>query len=187
MTTAKKIGLITLIASLSWGAQAANFDYNYGQIGYELGDYQGLTLTGSYEINKDIFVVASYIATSNDDLVFDLDYDEIRIGAGYRMPINGKTDAVFTVSFDSGEVDKVVFGTPVSVDDTGLYLTAGVRHNLNSKVELAGSIYHITTFDGDTGIRGEVRYNINDKMSAGLAYLSGDYLDGLSLNFRMNF
>ena len=103
------------------------------------------------------------------------------------MPIDPKTDAVFTVSLDSGEASVVFLGTKISVDDTGILATAGLRHNLNTQIELASSIYHITTFDGDTGIQGEARYNIDNKMSAGLAYKSGDYLDGLSLNFRMGF
>lgn len=189
MTITKKMGLVALLASLSWGAQAANFDYNYGQIGYETGDFTGLTLTGSFEINKDMFVIARYAALTNDDAGVDIDYTDISVGAGYHMPIDTKTDAVFTVSFDSGEVDvPAVFPFPASTnDDTGILLTAGVRHNLNAQIELAGSIYHITTFNGDTGIQAEARYNINKKMSAGLSFASGDYLDGLGLNFRMGF
>lgn len=196
MTITKTIGLIALLASLSLGAQAAkslraqaaNFDYNYGQIGYETGDFEGLTLTGSFEVNKDIFVLARYVALTNDDLGVDLDYDEISVGAGYHMPIDKKTDAVFTVSFDSAEVGFIVpIIGKVSVDDTGVLLTAGVRHNLNPQIELAGGIYHSTTFDGDTGIQAEARYNINNKMSAGLGFTSGDFVDGLNLNFRMGF
>lgn len=179
MTTTKKIGLLALLASLSWGAQAANFNYNYGQIGYETGDFEGLTLTGSFEVNKELFVLARYVAVTDDSLGIDIDYDEISVGAGYHMPIDQKTDAVFTVSFSSGEVG--------ALDDTGLLATAGVRHNLNNQIELAGGIYHISIFDGDTGIQGEARYNIDNKMSVGVTYVSGDYLDGLGLNFRMGF
>lgn len=99
------------------------------------------------------------------------------------MPVNKKTDAVFTISFSSGEFD----ATPQSNDDTGLLLTAGVRHNLNTQIELAGNIYHISTFNGDTGLQAEARYNINNKMSAGLTFSTGDYLDGYGINFRMGF
>lgn len=182
MTITKKVGLVALLASLSWGTQAADFDYNYGQIGYQTGDFTGLALTGSFEVNKDIFVLARYISMANDELGFDVDYDEFSIGAGYHMPINKKTDAVFTVSFSSGEFD-----APPGNDDTGVLLTAGVRHNLNTQFELAGGIYHISTFDGDTGLQAEARYNINKKMSAGLTFSTGDYLDGFGLNFRMGF
>ena len=193
MTFTKKIGLIALLASMSWGTQAANFDYNYGQIGYETGDFTGLTLTGSFEINKDMFIIARYAALTNDDAGIDIDYTDISVGAGYHMPIDNKTDAVFTVSLDSAEIDQPAvtilgFTFPgFTADDTGVLLTAGVRHNLNAKVELAGGIYHVTTIDGDTGIQGEARYNINNKMSVGLGFTSGDYLDGLNLNFRMGF
>lgn len=183
MTITNKIGLVALLASLSWGTQAADFDYNYGQISYQTDDYTGLALTGSFEINKDIFILARYIAMTNDEQGFDIDYDEISVGVGYHMPIDTKTDAVFTVSFSSGEFD----ATPQSNDDTGLLLTAGVRHNLNTQIELAGGIYHISTFNGDTGLQAEARYNINKKMSAGLTFSTGDYLDGFGINFRMGF
>ena len=197
MTATKKIGLIALVASLSWGAQAANFDYNYGQVGYETGDYDGLTLTGSFEVNEELFVLARYTGLSNDDTGVDIDFTEISIGAGYHMAIDEKTDAVFTVSLNSSEVDSpsqtvIIGGFPVTVpgftvDDTGILLTAGVRHNLNANVELAGGIYHNSAFDGDTGFQGEARYNINNEMSAGLSFTSGDFVDGLGVNFRMGF
>ena len=187
MTATKKIGLIALLASLSWGAQAGNFDYNYGQIGYETGDFEGLTLTGSFEVNKDVFVIARYVALTDDSLGIDIDFDDISVGAGYHMPIDQKTDAVFTVSFDSAEFSAIILGNKVTADDTGLLATAGVRHNLNAQIELAGGIYHVSTGDGDTGLQGEVRYNIDKKMSAGVSYISGDFQDGLGLNFRMGF
>lgn len=193
MTATKKIGLIALLASISSGAQAANFDYTYGQVGYETGDFDGLTLTGSFEVNEEVFVLARYAALTNDDAGIDVDYTDISVGAGYHMPIDEKTDAVFTVSFDSAEVDIpsvtiLGFTFPGStVDDTGILLTAGVRHNLNANVELAGGIYHNTTFTGDTGFHGEARYNINNEMSAGLSFMTGDFLDGLGINFRMGF
>lgn len=181
MAVTKKIGLIALLASLSWGAQAANFNYNYGQLGYETGDFAGLTLTGSFPVDEQIFVIARYSALTNDLAGVDVDYTDISVGAGFHMPINAKTDAVYTISFDSAEVDVPAY------DDTGILLTAGIRHQLNAKVELAGGIYHQSTFDGDTGLQAEARYNINNKMSAGISYVSSDFADGLGLNFRMAF
>lgn len=187
MDTGNKIKLIALLASLSWASHAADFNYNYGQVSYETGDFEGLVLTGSFEINKDMFIIARYVDTTNDEYGIDIDYSEVSVGAGYHMPVDPKTDAVFSVSFDSGEAEALISGIPVSDDDTGVLLTAGIRHSLNPQIELAGGIYHISTFDGDTGIQGEVRYNINNEMSAGLSYLSGDYLDGFGLNFRLGF
>lgn len=182
MTITKKIGLFTLLVTMSWGTHAAGFDYTYGQIDYQTGDYEGFALTGSYEVNKDIFILARYINMSNDETAADIDYSEFSIGAGYHMPIDNKTDAVFTASFSSGEFDT----TPKS-DDTGFLLTAGVRHNFSPQFEFAGNIFHINTFNGDTGIQAEARYKIDNKMSAGLKISLGDYLDGISANFRMGF
>ena len=179
MNITKKLSLVALLASLSWGTHAAGFNYNYGQIELKTGDYDGLALTGSFVINKDFFIIANYIDTTNDELGFDVDVDAITVGAGYHMPIDKKTDAVFTVSAASVDVGPI--------DDTGIFLTAGVRHNLNSDIELAGGVQHISAFDGESGLYGEARYNINKTMSAGLTFTTGDYLDGLGLNFRMGF
>ena len=182
MTISKYFSLIALFTSLSISAQAAGFNYNYGQVGFETGDVEGLALTGSFDINKDIFVLGRYIDGDYEEGPFDLDYSEFSIGAGYHMPLNQKTDAVFTLSFHSIEVE--------DFDDTGILVSAGVRHMISPQVELAGNIFH-TTVDvdngGDTGFYGEARYNINSKMSAGLNFTSSETVDGLGINFRMGF
>ena len=81
MTTIKKIGLVALLSSISWAAHAANFNYNYGQIDYLSGDYDGFGLSGSFEINNEVFVRADYVGISNDA---DVDYTQISVGAGYH-------------------------------------------------------------------------------------------------------
>mgnify|MGYP001397640038 CR=1 FL=1 len=184
MKIKKQFGYIALLTSVTLTAQAGNFNYSYGELGYETGDFDGLTLTGSFEINKDMFILARYVGVSEEVFGIDFDYTEVSVGAGYHMPIDQKTDAVLTASFVNGEVDTV---GGITVDDNGVLLTAGVRHNLNPQVELAGNLYYISIFDGDFGIRGEARYNINPTMSAGLSFTSGDYLDGVGINFRLGF
>lgn len=179
----KKLSPYALFASISIGAHAAGFNYNYGQIGFETGDVEGLALTGSFNINKDMFVLGRFIDGDIEIGRFnDLDYSEFSVGAGYHMSINKQTDAVFTLSLHDIEVE--------NNDDTGILLSAGVRHMINQQIEVAGNIFH-TTVDvddgGDTGFYGEARYNINSKMSAGLNFTSSDTVDGLGVNFRMGF
>ena len=183
MTTLKKLLSVTLFASLSMGVHAANFNYNYGQVGIETGDVEGLVLTGSFDITKDIFVLARVIdgdierRRSND-----LDYSEFSAGAGYHMPVNKQMDAVFAISLHSIDIE--------NNDDTGILFSGGIRYMINQQVELAGNIFH-TTADvdggGDTGIYGEARYNIKSKMSAGVNFTSSDTVDGLGINFRIGF
>ena len=189
MSTVKKLGAIALFSSLSVATHAANFNYNYGQIGFETGDVEGLALTGSFDINKDMFILGRFFDGEDDESAVDIDYSEYSIGAGYHMPINQKTDAVFTLSFHNAEVDVPAFGpfASFSDDDNGILVSAGVRHMINPQVELAGNIFHTTVFDGDTGFYGEARYNINSKMSAGLNFTSSETVDGLGINFRMGF
>jgi len=184
MITIKKMGAIALLASLSLATHAADFNYNYGQLGYETGDFEGLVLTGSFDINKDIFIIAHYADTTNDDFGVDVDYSELSIGAGYHMPVNKDMDAVFTVSLVDADIDGPVLGAG---GDTGILLTAGVRFNLNESVEFAGGAFYNSAFDIDFGIQAEARYNINKTMSAGLNYTNSDAIDGLGVNFRIGF
>ena len=184
MNIKKQFGIIALFGSLSMTAQAGSFNYSYGELGYETGDFDGLTLTGSFEINKDMFILARSVNLTEEVFGVDFDYTEFSVGAGYHMPIDQKTDAVFTASLVNGEVDTI---GGITVDDNGVLLTAGVRHNLNPQFELAGNLYYISIFDGDFGIRGEARYKFNPDMSAGLSFTSGDYLDGIGVNFRLGF
>ncbi len=182
MITIKKMGAIALLASLSLATHAADFNYSYGQLGYETGDFEGLVLTGSFEVNKDIFIIGRFVDATDDAPAVDVDYSELSIGAGYHMPVNKDMDAVFTVSLVDGDIDG-----PVSGSDTGILLTAGVRFNLNESVEFAGNVIYNSTFDADFGIQGEARYNINKTMSAGLNFTSSDSIDGLGVNFRIGF
>ena len=184
MITIKKMGAIALLSSLSLATHAADFNYSYGQLGYETGDFEGLVLTGSFDVTKDIFVIAGYADTTNDDFGVDVDYSQLSIGAGYHMPVNKDMDAVFTVSLVDGDIDGPVLGAG---SDTGILLTAGVRFNLNESVEFAGGALYNSAFDGDFGIQAEARYNINKTMSAGLNYTNSDFIDGLGVNFRMGF
>ena len=188
MKIQKIVGVAALLATLPMASNAANFNYNYGQIDYQSGDFDGFGVSGTFEINDEIFVRAGYIGATNDDAGFDIDYTRISVGAGYHMPIITKTDtdAVFTVSIVNEELDNPTLPGG-SVDETGIMLTAGVRHNLNSDVELAGDLFYIDALDGDFGIYGEARYNINKDMSAGIGFTSSDHIDGLSLNFRFGF
>lgn len=191
MKITKRIGLIALFTSLSWAAHAAKpatgFNYNYGQIDYFAGDFDGLGVTGSFEVNDKIFVRASYAGTTNDEGGADVDYTQLSVGAGYHMDIQNDTDAVFTISIVNEEVEIPAILPGVSADETGLMLTAGVRHNLNPDVELAGHIFYIDALDSDVGIYGEGRYKFKDNMSAGLGFTASDYIDGLNLNFRFGF
>lgn len=193
MKTANRIAHLVLLSSLSCSVYASDFNYQYGQIDYLMGDFEGFAVKGSFNITDQIFAIAGYTGASDDEAGFDIDYTQLNIGAGYHMPINQQTDAVFTVSIVDAEVeipDTVILGIPIpgyTEDDTGVLLTAGVRFNVSPEVELAGGIHHISTFDGDTGIHAEARYHFKPNMSGGIGFSTDDYNDGLSINFRMGF
>lgn len=189
MSFTKKMGLSVLLATVSWTACAQGFNYNYGQIDYHSGDFDGLGLTGSFVLNNELFIRAGYIGTSDDDAGFDVDYTRLNVGIGLYKPLNQKTDGVVTVSIVNEEVETdAINNIPSrSTDETGLLVTGGVRHQLDPKVELAGELFYIDAIDDDLGLYGEVRYLFKPGLTGGLGITSSDTLDGLSVNLRLLF
>lgn len=186
----KKIHLVIFIAlsglTITMPVKAADFNYFYGQLTYDdvdvdLGqnsrDENGISITGSFEINPDMFISASY---GNWD-----DVSGYELGVGYHMPINQKTDMVLGVSFGNIEVDY----RGGSADSDVLEISAGVRHQLDSKIELDAEVAYVDYDEGDSDFGFEFAglYAFTNNLS-GIASLSfGDDVDVLSLGVRMYF
>ena len=187
MSFVKKTLVFTLMLMAPWLGHAAGFSYNYGQVEYHSGDFDGLGFSGSFVINHELFIRAGYINATDDGVGVEVDYTRFNVGLGLHMPLNPQTDGVLTVSFvsEEAETESAVFST--SVDDTGLMVTGGVRHQLNPKIELAGELFYIDALDDDLGLYAEARYLFNPGMTGGLGFTSSDTLDGLSINFRVDF
>ena len=79
------------------------------------GDGDGYGIGGSFELNENWFIGASY---SKADFDFGVDLTQLSLGAGYHVPLTDNTDFYGTLAFVRAEVS--ASGFP-SVDDDGYH------------------------------------------------------------------
>ena len=77
--------------------------------------------------------------------------------------------------------------TTVSDDDTGNIIGFGLRHMATDVVELNVSFSRVDVFDDTSNTFGfGARFYANEKFSFGIGYATGDDVDALLLNARIN-
>lgn len=195
-----KIGMRALLVTpLLWPAvssaqdarpQEPQFNYSYVEIGYDENDYDvgggdidgdGLTLSGSYEINDDWHVFASY---GTSDLDFNIDIDTLAVGAGYVFPLRDDIDLYGRVLYINQDIDAPGAG---DLDEDGLGLQFRIRAMVADELEVEGGIQYIDVGDNDTSLQIGARYYFTDQFSAGVGLtLAGD-TDGIGINARFSF
>ena len=167
--------------------ESAQFNYTYLQLSYDETDFDvgpvdvdgdGLTLSGSFELNDDWHIYTSY---SQADLDFGLDVDTWAIGAGYVYPLKDGIDLYGRVLYIDQSSDAA------NLDDDGLGLQARIRARLNDQFELEGGLQYVDVTESDISLQGMARYNFTDQFSAGIGItLAGD-TDGIGINARYSF
>jgi hypothetical protein len=166
------------------------FEYTYVEISYdetefEIGpgeiDGDGLTISGSFELNNEWHVFASY---GQADLDFGFDLDTLAIGAGYVFPLQNDIDLYGRVLYIDMEVDGP---GPLDADDDGLGLQFRIRGRVSEELELEGGIQYVDVADSDTSLQAGARYYFSDSFSAGIALTFGGDTDGIGINARFEF
>lgn len=171
--------------------QQPQFDYNYVEIGYDEADFDvrgagdidgdGLSVAGSFEINDEWHVFASY---GTADLDFGIDLDRLALGAGYTFPLKQDIDLYGRVLYLDHEVD---LPGPGNADDDGLGLQFRIRARVSSKVEVEGGAQYVDIGDSDLSLQASARYHFTQQFSAGIGLtLAGD-ADGIGINARFSF
>lgn len=167
------------------------FEYTYVEIGYDETEFEvggagdidgdGLTVSGSFELNSEWHVFASY---GQADLDFGFDLDTLAIGAGYVFPLQSDIDLYGRVLYIDMEVDGP---GPLNADDDGLGLQFRVRGRVSEELELEGGIQYVDVADSDTSLQAAARYHFSDSFSAGIALTFGGDVDGIGINARFAF
>ena len=169
--------------------QSAQFNYTYVEVSYDELDFDlgpvdvdgdGLTLSGSYEINDDWHV---YAAFGSHDLDFGIDLDTWTLGAGYVFPLKDDIDIYGRVLY----IDQSADAGPASADDDGLGLQARIRARVTDEFELEGGILYVDVADSDTSLQASARYNFTENFSAGISLAFAGDTDGISVNARYSF
>ena len=167
----------------------SQFNYSYVELGYDETDFDagpfdvdgdGLTLAGSFEINDDWHVYASYGAL---DLDGGADVDTWTLGAGYVFPLKEDMDIYGRVLYIDTSVDTNFGGA----DDDGLGLQARLRARVTEEFELEGGIQYVDVRDTDTSLQALARYNFTEEFSAAIGITFAGDTDGIGISARYSF
>lgn len=170
--------------------QSAQLDYNYVELSYDESDFDvlggsidgdGLTLSGSFELNDDWHVYASY---GTADLDFGIDLDTWTIGAGYVFPFRDRVDLYGRVLYIDMNLDAP---GPGNADDDGLGLQLRIRARMTDELELEGGIQHIDVDDSDTSLQVFARYHFTEQFSAGVGMTFAGDTDMFGIHARFSF
>ncbi|MDH5711793.1 MAG: porin family protein [Gammaproteobacteria bacterium] len=180
---------ITLFGLLSAHASASNFNYNYVEIGSasstndSLGvdiDYSAIGISGSYALNEDIALTATYTSGSYDDI--PIDTNESRFGLTAHHAINNKLDFLIGASYLQAELETSVG----NADDTGYNLSAGLRQIVTDGAEFDAYFIQTNLFDNSNSVLNlGIRVNLSKALSLRLGYSTGDNVESISMKLRV--
>lgn len=189
----KFCGLIVL--ALAAPTFAADISYNYIQAGYQeididggfVGgldiDGDGYGVGGSFELNENWFIAASY---SKADFDFGVDVDELMLGAGYHVPISDNADFYGMFSYINAEASASGFA---SIEEDGYAATIGLRGMIGERFELNGSLAYVDFGNGGdtTAFGAGALYNFTDMLAAGFSIDIDEDVTAYGIGFRVYF
>lgn len=168
--------------------QPNTFSYNYveGKTLYmDHGDMLGLKVDGSVSVVSNLSIIGSLSIATHDRH----DFYGITAGVAYHQLLKGtalqKTDFILRAEIERQEFQyDNRFGRDYKDDDIGVILSAGIRHELITDLEVYSDFGIRTTFDVDPFVNLGARYSIlpelqvvagievsdNDILSAGVRY-----------------
>lgn len=170
-------------------ASASEFNYNYVQIGHvsstddSLGvniDYSAVGISGSFEIDDDFALTASFASGSYDDI--PVDTNDLSAGITFHTAINPDVDI-----FINGSLVQVGLETPIGDDDdSGTGGQAGIRHIVTDDAEFDAYFSQVSIFNETSNAIGfGLRINISKALSLRLGYSTGDNVEGTSVKLRL--
>ena len=196
LKTTKHLLAISIIA-ISTNAMSKDISYDYVQGTYSsitddsLGvdiDGDGFAVSGSFSVSPNIAVTALLGSTSYDRVAgIEIDANEFDFGITAHTSIAPSTDIFGTFLIVNGEVEVSDGFTTISDDDTGNSITVGLRHMASNTVEISAAFSRVDIFDDTGNTTGfGARFYANEKFSFGVGYSTGDDVDALLLNARID-
>ena len=158
--------------------KASLFSYDYIQLSYVDLDYgfDGFKFDGSFDLNPDLALTASYMTTDNNGVV---DYDVFALGVAYhqRLVDIPKSDIVLHGEFVSASYDYSGFFIRDN-DDDGLRFGAMLRYQAQQNLEFFGDLSYLSTYDNDLVLTAGVNLALNQQFSlvAGVEMSDNDML-----------
>lgn len=189
--------LAAAILTASSGAISREISWSYVEGSYasitdsslnEDIDGDALGIFGSFAITPNIALGAGLSGTSYDRYQgIELDTSSLTFGVNVHTLIAPSTSiyAFFDVLRAGYEVSDG-FNT-FDENDTGNIIGAGLRHMATDTIEINIGMSRTDVFDDTSNTFGlGARFYANEKISFGIGYATGDDVDALSLNLRLD-
>ena len=155
----------------------------YQSVDLDGDKFTGFAIAGSKLLGEDFFVVASYGNAADEDSGFEIDFNTLSLGLGYRYALSQSTDLFTAISYEDIEVEFSYRNSSESISENGYGAQIGVRSMVSEKIELSASIDYIKFADDTaTGFSTSALYNFSDQFSAGVGYSKIEDEDTLSLS-----
>lgn len=169
-----------IAGSFSFTALAESPNWRYVEGGYALLDtdaaeYDGVGVNAKYLLQNNIYLNGDY--TNVTDNGFDI--NTITAGAGYRIPLNGMTDAYVGVNFERVDTD--------AVEENGYSINTGVRSMVTPELELLGEVGYYDVDDGDMSVKVGANFYFTRNWAAGVSYKKIDNVDMTLVSARYAF
>jgi hypothetical protein len=186
--TMMKAGLLALALGASSAANA-EFNYSYIEGGFgEIDEGEALFAKGAFDLTKNFGLVGGIFIGDADP---NVDVTAFEIGGQFHQPLKGN------LSFHAGlqllhieaesSFTHPVFGTfKAKGDDTGFIANAGLRFQVQPKLQLEGDLKLSSNdmIDDGLGAEGAVRYYFDPKLSVAGGLAVDTELDGLFVSVR---
>lgn len=173
--------IVAFSAPVSMAAESVSYNYvDAGYVNFEpdnaADDFSGLGLRGSYLLNQNIFLTGEFNSTSMQSI----DRADIAFGAGYRSPINEKSDFF-------GQLEYVTVDVDPNFDEDGFRLTGGVRVMMSDRFELRGALQYVDIENSDTVLNIGAEYNFASNVAGFFELREGDEYGGYFIGARYEF
>ena len=187
--------LMSLLTASHWAA--AELSYSNAGIGYIDGDFfrvdtDGFEVRGSYSLNPNFFLLASYdkLGVNRPPPLSDIDLDILAFGGGFHI---GLAELAGLTGF-AETMDLVATASILDVDldglgTDGIRLTGGVRAMANDFIEYSGNLVFedIDDIDDDIGYEVSGRYVFAPGSSVGVTHRDVNGLETIRVDFRLDF
>lgn len=180
-------GLLALALAASGSAAAAGINYNYieGGFGELEGDGDALFFNGAFDISKNVGLVGGLYFGDYDP---NVDITGIEFGAQYHQPLKSNLSfhAGIKVLHIEAEWNHPVFGG-YEEDDTGLIANAGLRFQVQPKIQLEGDLKFTSNdmlVDDGIGAQVAARFYLDQNFSIAPGLAVDTELDGIFVGLR---
>lgn len=143
------VGVGLLVASQAFAEAEPRYTYlEASYVDIELDDVDadgdGFAFGGSVALGDAFHLAGTY---SDYDMDFGIDVQELLLGVGYHFGLSRGLDLVAEGGYASTDVD-TRFG---DFDDSGLYLSGGLRWMVLERMELNGGVRYVDLDDSGDG------------------------------------